>query len=102
MHDDGFTVEGYMAADTMCMSMFGTKKQYENPTSTVCMTHQFFLLAESQTDWNWSAKATDTKHIDAICGLGKEKSSMNAKGFLARATHEDKLRHNTYSITLVP
>ena len=42
------------------------------------------------------------KHLDAVCGLGKEKPSMRAQGFLARAVHLDYLKHNIYSITLVP
>ena len=66
------------------------------------MANQIFLLAEGQSDWSWGARATDRKHIDAICGLGKEKSSMNAQGWLARAAHSDKIEHVAYSITLVP
>lgn len=102
VQDDGFQVEGYLAADDMCLGMFGNKKQYENPETTVCMANQIFLLAEGQSDWNWGARATDGKHIDAVCGLGKEKSSMNAQGWLARAAHSDKIKHVAYSITLVP
>ena len=91
-----------MAADNMCIGMYGNQKQYTNPATTLCMKNQIFFLADDQSEWNWGAKATDKKHIDAICGLGREKSSMRAQGWLARATHLNYLKHNIYSITLVP
>jgi len=102
VHDDGFAVSGYMSADSMCFGMFGNREQFENPETTVCMNNQFFLLADSQIDYDWSSKATNDKHIDSICGLGKEKSSMTAKGWLARAAHNGDLKNLVYSLTLVP
>lgn len=102
VQDDGFVVNGFMASDSTCIGMYGNSKQFHNPTTTVCMENQVFFLVDNQTDWDWHAKATDVKHLDAVCGLGKEKSSMRAKGFLARAVHLDHLKHNIYSITLVP
>ena len=72
MQDDGFQLSGFFAADSMCIGMFGNKKQYTNPETTVCLSSQTFFLANSESDWNWSGRATDTKHIEAICGLGKE------------------------------
>ena len=100
--DDGFVVTGYMAADYMCMGMFGNKKMYTNPSTTVCMNNQVFFLAEEQTEWNFGGKASDAKHLDAICGLGKEKASPTALGWLARAKQMNYLDNQIYSVTLVP
>ena len=102
VQDDGFVVNGYMASDSTCIGMFGNSRQFHNTETTLCLENQAFFLVHNQTDWDWSAKATDVNHLDAVCGLGKEKSSMRAKGFLARAAHLDYLKHNIYSITLVP
>jgi len=57
----------------------------------------FFLIMET-VDWNWSAKATNIKYLDAVCGLGKEKADKRAKGWIARAVSDDLLKNNTYSI----
>ena len=57
---------------------------------------------ENTVDYNWSAKATDIKYFESICGLGKEKSSSDAQGMIARAVNQDLLKNNTYSVTLVP
>jgi hypothetical protein len=42
---------------------------------------------ENTVDYNWSAKATDIKYFESICGLGKEKSSSDAQGIIARAVN---------------
>ena len=100
--DDGFTVKGYMAADYMCMGMHGNKKQFTNPSTSICMKNQVFFMVDEQSDWNWGAKVSNGKHVDAICGLGKEKASMRAKGWLARAKHLNLIHKQVYSVTLVP
>jgi len=55
--------------------MYGTKKQVENPLTSVCNNNQMFFLVNKELEWNWYAKATDKKHIDALCGLGHEKAT---------------------------
>ena len=86
----------------MCIGMFGTHKQYLDPHTRICMEDQPFFLVQQTLDWNWSAKATDIKYVESICGLGKEKSSKRAQGWLARAVNETYITNNTYSIQLVP
>lgn len=73
-----------MAADRMCIGMFGQKEQRDNPATTVCNDNQIFFLVKNQTEWDWGAKATNQHHFDAVCGLGKEKASASAKGWIAR------------------
>ena len=57
---------------------------------------------DKQDEWSWGARATNKKHIDSVCGLGHERASENAQGWIARAAHEKKIAKNAYSITFVP
>ena len=66
------------------------------------MDQQPFFLVENTVDWNWSAKATDVKYFESICGLGKEDPSEDAQGIIARAVNQGLLKNNTYSVALVP
>lgn len=82
--------------------MYGNRKQTENPQTMVCNENQLFFLVDDQQEWNWSAKATDNKHIDAVCGLGHEKATPKSQGLVARAANEGLIRNNAYSVTYVP
>ena len=89
VQSDGFTVAGGPCSDYMCIGQYGSKASiYKDPRTTVCMDDQVFFLVGQQLDWNWSAKATDVKYIDSVCGLGKEKLSPYPEGWIARAVHE--------------
>ena len=98
VQDDGFVVEGYPASDSMCIGMYGNKEQYSNPETTVCQDNQFFFLVTSQDGWNWSAQATLDDKISAVCGLGYEKASADAEGWLARAVYSGDIKKNIYSV----
>ena len=88
--------------DRTCIGMYGNKRQLNNPETTVCDRNQMFFLVDKQTEWNWSAKATDNKHIEAVCGLGKEDAVPGAQGWISREVLAGGLQKNAYSITLVP
>jgi len=100
--DDGYLVSGHHATDNMCIGMFGTSEQYSDPHTTVCQDAQPFFLVMETLDWNWSAKATNIKYIDSVCGLGMEKADKRAQGWIARAAYDGQMKNNTYSIQLVP
>jgi hypothetical protein len=102
IRDDGFVLQGKLSMDYMCLAMYGNAKQTGNPSTTVCNENQLFFLVNEQEEWDWGARATDNKHIDAMCGLGHEKASSKAQGFVARAAHEGLIKRNAYSITFVP
>ena len=102
IRDDGFVLQGKLSMDTMCLAMYGNRKQTGNPSTTVCNENQLFFLVNEQEEWDWGARATDNKHIDAVCGLGHEKASSKAQGFVARAAHEGLIKRNAYSVTFVP
>ena len=40
--------------------------------------------------------------VEAICGLGKEKATSSAQGWIARGVNSGEIRRNACSITLVP
>lgn len=67
-----------MAQDYTCIGMAGTRRQYTNPATTVCMSNQIFFLAEYASEWSWGARVSDNKKIDAVCGLGYEKATPDA------------------------
>ena len=91
MEDNGFIVKGGICEDYICLGQYGTKASvYKDPRTTVCMEHQAFFLVFSQLDWNWSAKATDNKMIDSICGIGQQRADSASKGWLAKSVHEGK------------
>ena len=99
---DGMLVSGYYATDSMCIGHYGTYEQFTDAHTTVCMKQQKFFLVTEATKWDWSMRATDTKHIDSVCGLGKERPSEHAEGWLARAVYEGRLKEDIYSLQLVP
>ena len=96
------TVTGQYASDTMCIAHYGTFEEFTEPTTTICSKDQQFLLVTTMSRWNWSMKATDTKYIDSVCGLGKERANSEAKGWLAKAANEGKIAKQVYSINLIP
>ena len=102
VQDDGFVVEGFLASDVACYGMAGNRRQFTNPSTTVCVNNQVFFLVDKQDDWNWGADATDNRRVDAVCGLGYEQPSADAVGWLARAANQNLIKRNAYSITLVP
>jgi hypothetical protein len=91
-----------MAMDKMCIGMYGSRHQMSNSNTTVCSHDQIFFLVQNQTDWDWGAKTSNNFYVDAVCGLGKEKAEPGAQGWIAKAVQSGVIKHNTYSVTLVP
>ena len=85
VRDDGFIMHGFTGADKVCMGGWVKRRVNTYAESTVCMNDQVFFHADSLSEYDWPARATDKRHINAICGLGKEKTSNKAMGIMARA-----------------
>lgn len=66
------------------------------------MAKQNFFLVSDQFEYDWPARVKNDKHIDAICGLGKEKATSTAEGWLARAVYLGEGFKNIYSVQYVP
>ena len=102
IQDDGFSLAGYPASDSMCIGMWGNRDQFKDPETSVCQDNQFFFLVTSQDGWNWSAQATLDSKINAVCGLGYEKATPDAEGWLAKAVYTGDISKNVYSVQFVP
>ena len=102
VRDDGFILHGFTAADTACIGGWLKRKSATFKEETICMNNQIFFHADRLSEYDWPARATNKRHINAICGLGKEKTSGEAVGMLARAKKMNLIDSQTYSVTLVP
>ena len=85
VRDDGFVMNGFTGADKLCIGGYVNRKQATFADQTVCMNDQIFFHADRISEYNWPARATNSRHINAICGLGKEKTTGKALGIMARA-----------------
>ena len=98
-NEDGNYFNGYECRERLCI---GSWLNQEDTHTTVCNSQQSFIYATSRVWMDWTYYYTYWGDINAICGLGKEVSSIKSVSFNSFAAANFDLSNNVYSFVLDP
>lgn len=98
-NEDGNRFYGYPCRQRLCIGSWATQ---EDVHTTVCNANMPFTYATTRVWTDWTYYYTKWGSINAICGLGKEASSIRSLSFNSFAKANGDLSNNVYSLSFDP